>query len=109
MNLDFILLGPPQNLSFIEVNSSEYLLTWGLPIYDRNNLDATYYKVQCSSQDHVGFVYNLSIEARRTEISDLRPFTVYSCCVSALTTVGTSSPACLLGKTPEEGIIIIIL
>ena len=102
-------LGMPQNLSFNKVNSSEYLLTWGLPIYSRNNVDVIYYSVHCSSPDHAGLVFNLSTEARRAEISGLLPFTVYSCCVSALTNRGTSPPACLLVKTSEEGIAITIM
>ena len=99
-----ICLDPPQNVTLLATGIDSLELSWESPLKTGPNV--TVYIVICHlDSDHD--TYHIYPEGNHTmELDSLTPYTTYTCCVTANTTLGPSSIACTTQTTPETGIAI---
>ena len=82
------------------------MLTWSPPqLADQNGVIVNY-QVTCRLKDDV--VYQATVSNTRVIVTELEPFTNYSCSVSASTVVG-SGPTAQFNIITEKGTICIAL
>lgn len=98
-------LGPPQSVTFSQVDSRRFAVSWSMPINDSRDGQVRSYTLSCGSQQDQNYVLviNKKMSDREFSVRDLQPFTNYSCCVSVRTNTGTSPDLCSTQRTSEEG------
>ena len=81
------------------------ILSWDPPGQDLRNGTILSYNINCSSDNHVGYSLQQTIQASFQSIlmTGLNPFTVYNCCVAIVTTNGNGLYNCGSGITLEDG------
>lgn len=85
-------------------------LKWSTPANHQERAGSIIqYNVHCISRQHLGFILTRSLNRAQARliIQGLRPYTMYNCCVAAVTTKGESPTACVQASTLEEGIWIV--
>ena len=99
--------GPPQNLTFMPMNSTSLFLTWAPPIKEHQNGFIQSYSVQFKeSQSENKHLLNLT-ETQLT-LSDLHPFYIYNFDIAAVTTVAPGPYMTKSFQMPEDGMLFII-
>ena len=84
-------------LSAISPNSLR--LTWEYPLLDDVDGNLNQFSVFCPPDR----VHVVSASQRFLNVDSLSPFSPYTCCVTANTTFGLSSPVCDSETTLEDG------
>ena len=90
---------PPDHIN-ISTTSTTITLSWSPPRLAHQNGIIVNYQVTCRLKDDV--IYQATVSNTRVIITELEPFTNYSCSVSASTVVG-SGPAAQLNIITEKG------
>ena len=96
--------GLPLNFSILKT-SRTLNLSWSPPLYSQRNGAITGYNISCYGED---FQYSQRITQTSGNLTNLRPFTKYTCSVRAATVKGEGSAAMASVVTNEEGTSIII-
>ena len=96
--------GEPQNFTIIEVTSSNILLSWQPPLIHSRNGTITHYSLRCSYDNltHFTTMEHLQIQDTTYLLSNLLPYTNYSCNVSASTSVGEGPSTNIIVRTEED-------
>ena len=90
---------PPQMVSINTITSTSLNVTWDPPMLLDEQLN--HYSVSCSNEEEDPLIImpsNLSVS-----ITNLLPYTTYTCCISAETITGVSRPICATQSTFEDG------
>ena len=93
-----VVLGPesePVNLRIISTTSSSLVLTWSEPIQPNGVI--VKYTVNCSSD-----IFENETIDNIAVLDGLKPFTNYTCSVSAHTKIGVGPAATITGQTDES-------
>ena len=93
--------GLPLNF-FILKTSRTLNLSWSPPLYSQHNGVITGYNISCYGED---FQFSQRITQTSRNLTNLRPFTKYTCFVRAATVKGEGLAAMASVVTNEEGII----
>ena len=95
----------PENITFNATSSRSMILSWDPPGQNLRNGIIQSYSIRCSSDDHIGFVFQRTITAssRSVSMTGLNPFTSYNCCVATITTNGNGPYSCDSGSTLKGG------
>ena len=100
----YLAPGAPQNISFTALNSTTLLLHWEPPEEDPRDGMILQYSIVCRFGDGDSLPpRNSPASSQSLQLTDLRPFTNYNCCVSAQRTNGNSPESCSSETTPEDG------
>ena len=92
-------------LSVNATTSTTLLVSWEAPHLDDADGDLLYFSVSCNNENpSMMTTENPSIMTTEYSVSfpSLQPFTTYTCCVVATTTVGVSASSCLTQTTLED-------
>ena len=90
--------GPPLNLSINAFNSSTLQLSWSQPLIPNGIIIK--YTINCirgSNKNHT-----VLTSTTMTLVSDLSPYTNYTCSVFGHTRIGIGSPITAIGTTDED-------
>ena len=94
----------PRNVTLTAPTSTTLLLRWKLPEEDPNDGTILRYIILCGFGDGDSLQpRDVSASIRSLQLTDLRPFTTYNCCVSAQRTNGDSPETCRSETTPQDG------
>ena len=93
--------GPPENVNFLTTTQS-FIITWSPPSIADQNGPIVNYTVFCSLRDDVIYQRTAAANNTNANITELEPFTNYTCSVSASTVVGTG-PAAVRSVVTEKG------
>lgn len=87
-------------LSVHATTSTSLLVSWEAPhlVADTDG-DLEYFSVSCNNEVIVPFIDGAQFSAN---VSDLQPYTTYTCCVVADTTVGVSASSCMISTTLQD-------
>lgn len=106
--------GPPQMLSVNATTSTSLLVSWEAPnlVADTDG-DLEYFYVSCNKPFNDGDPFSATVSFNggaqfSATISDLQPYTTYTCCVFADTTVGLSTSSCLISTTLQDSKTIVV-
>ena len=91
--------GPPQGLT-VSVNSRSFTLSWSPPLSSQRNGIIISYIVICRLGNSI--VHTSRTSSTSLTITELQPFTVYHCTLSASTIAGDGIPTEQSIKTGEE-------
>ena len=95
---------PPRNISLTAPTSTTLLLHWEPPEEDPRDGTILQYSIVCRFGDSDSLpLSNSSASSQSLQLTDLRPFTNYNCCVSVQRTNGNSPESCSSETTPEDG------
>ena len=98
-HLSFIVPGShPLNLNISIINSSTLLLSWSQPLIPNGII--TKYTINCIGENNKNHTVVTSIT--RTLVSDLSPYTNYTCSVFGHTRVGRGPLITGIGLTDED-------
>ena len=94
----------PRNVILAAPNSTTLLLHWEPPEEDPRDGMILQYSIVCRFGDGDSLPSrNSSASSQSLQLTDLRPFTNYNCCVSAHRTNGNSPESCISETTAEDG------
>ena len=92
---------PPTKPEDIVIISSDYkslTLTWREPVESYGGV--LFYDISCSQlQDLNPVQFNTSANTLRKNVTNLQPFTNYTCCVSASNQAGQGNQSCIIART----------
>ena len=94
-------LGPgssPTNLNIIIINSSALLLSWLQPLIPNGII--TKYTINCIGENNKN--HTVVTNTTMTLVSDLSPYTNYTCSVFGHTRIGMGPPTTAIGLTDED-------
>ena len=92
--------GPPQNFT-ISTTSSNITLFWSLPLLLQRNGVIISYLITCTIG---GMTSSMNVSGTSHDhVIHIKPFTNYTCSVSAATMVGDGPPATVNGTSDEDG------
>ena len=97
--------GPPNNVTVTPLDSTSILMNWIPPMFESYNSSIiTDFVVSCHSTADDSLVDKASIVSTvlEYEVHSLQPFSIYSCCVMATTTIGSTPMACQTVQTMED-------
>ena len=98
-HLSFIVPGsPPLNLSISFVNSTTLLLSWSQPLIPNGII--INYTINCIGENNKN--HTVVTSTTMTLVSDLSPYTNYTCSVFGHTRVGIGPPITRIGLTDED-------
>ena len=96
-----LLLGPrspPPNLSINAFNSSTLLLSWSQPLIPNGIIIK--YTINCIGENNKN--HTVVTSTTMTLVSDLSPYTNYTCSVFGHTRIGRGPPKTDIGLTDED-------
>ena len=101
-----ISAGPPKNVTVTSLSSTSLLLKWIAPTlnfkpYSKSIIEG--YTVSCNSI--AGYLVDEATTAKNHleyEMHSFQPFSNYTCCVKATTTIGSTPKACQTTQTMED-------
>ena len=99
-----IITGPPNSVNADPIDSTSILLNWTQPVFDSQNSSIiTKYGIWCVSTEG-DTVRDVAISSDQLEyrVNSLEPYSNYTCCLRALTTIGNSSSSCASALTMED-------
>ena len=102
-------IGEPQNFTIIKVTSNDISFMWNPPLINLRNGNVTHYSLRCSydNSTHFTSLEHLLIYRSKYLLSNLLPYTNYSCNVSASTSVGEGpSTKSIVTRTDEDSMTI---
>ena len=92
----------PENLREEVLNSTSFRLTWTPPPSEHHNGMIRGYRVNVT-ETQTGRAFHFSVQATELVVSNLRPYFLYECRVTAVT-VGTGPYSAAIGvRTHEDG------
>ena len=100
------LPGPPVNVALRPTGSRNCTLTWSPPVESgRSDESLSSYSIVCNSEQHLDFALSTraNVEDVQFVLIRLLPHNMYNCCLTAVTTVGTSPTVCVKATSLEEG------
>ena len=96
--------GPPRYVTLTAPTSTTLLLRWNQPEEDPGDGTISHYIILCGFGDGDSLQpRDVSASTRSLQLTGLRPFTTYKCCVSAQRTNGNSPESCSSAVTPQDG------
>ena len=98
-------IGEPQNFIIIKVTSNDISFLWNPPLIHLRNGNITHYSLRCSYDNltHFTSFKHFLIQNTTYTLSNLLPYTNYSCNVSASTSVGEGpSTKSIVTRTDED-------
>ena len=98
-------IGEPQNFTIIKVTANSISFSWHPPLIHLRNGNITHYSLRCSYYNFTHFTSSehFLIQDTSYSLSNLLPYTNYSCNVSASTSVGEgSSTGNIVTRTDED-------
>ena len=93
--------GPPSNVQLVAINSSTLMLSWEPP--QEPNGVLTGYSYTCKQTSSSMDLETLKTTVTSVLITELSPFTIYTCFVSASTTAGEGVSVTVMNITSEAG------
>ena len=97
--LSYIVPGsPPVNLNINVVNSSTLSISWSQPLIPHGII--TKYTINCIGENNKN--HTVVTRTTMTLVSDLSPYTNYTCSVFGHTRVGIGPPIIEIGLTDED-------
>ena len=95
--------GPPQNVRNTARSSTTLNISWSPPLITQRYGTILRYNVSCLGSDMLQFNQTTDNSTFSARMVGLRPYTNYSCCISAITTVAEGKKACTNTITSEAG------
>ena len=92
--------GPPQNVRNTARSSTTLSISWSPPLITQRYGTILRYNVSCLGSGVLQFHQTTD---NSTRMVGLHPYTHYSCCISAITTMAEGTRACLNTRTLETG------
>lgn len=103
----YICLDTPGNLSIPEwsIGPNSIVLTWSRPLcnYSISCCPAPHFENECSDECQ-RFSLDDNSESSFANITGLKPYTLYKCCVWEVYEDGNGTPSCKFAQTTEAGI-----
>ncbi len=101
--------GPPQNVQLSSITASSITVSWQPSPYSVQFGNVHYYTVNCSSHSHNGVNYTTADNSTvSVQVTELRPYTVYECCVGGVGVAGGSVLTCRTSVTSETGKVCVV-
>ena len=91
----------PRNIRIIAQSSTTLNISWAAPI--RTNRYIQRYNISCSGLGVSWSHQTADNTTFSTIVTGLRPYTQYSCCISAIISTAEGARACRSPRTPESG------
>ena len=95
--------GPPQNVRNTARSSTTLSISWSPPLITQRYGTILRYNVSCLGSGMLQFNQTTDNSTFSVRMVSLRPYTNYSCCISAITTVAEGTKACTNTITSEAG------
>ena len=95
---------PPSEVSFTEVSSTSFSLSWTAPPLEDHNGVVRHYNVSCTEQGSGNVFQQLTINSSTESlVNSLRPFYNYTCAVAAVTVVEGPFSSTVTTTTGQDG------
>ena len=92
--------GPPQSVRITAHSSTTLSISWSPPLINQRYGAILRYNVSCLGSSVLQFHHTTD---NSTSIVGLHPYTRYSCCISAITTMAEGTRACVSTRTLATG------
>ena len=99
-SLNSVVTGCPRNAEITIQSPTTLNISWSPPLTAETDGNISHYIVNCSGSGVSHFNYT---ETENIEMVGLRPYSHYSCCISANTSVNVGTAVCNSTVTAEAG------
>ena len=95
-------------LSVNVASSTSLLVSWEAPHLADTDGDLVSFSISCNNEAHPFFALIYDGAQFSVIVYSLQPYTAYTCCVVATTTVGVSASSCLTTTTLQDSKTIVV-